>query len=105
MPTAALRKPNTGEEEHAMTGTATTEVPVLKIVAATFGSEEAAKAAKAQLVADEDAVGNIAIVTAVSARSQRSCVIRGSTTASSKVSARISRQVRGRSSPSSRSPH
>lgn len=47
-----------------MASTTTTEAPVLKIVAATFGSEEAAKAAKAQLVADEDAVGNIAIVTA-----------------------------------------
>jgi hypothetical protein len=122
-----------------MASTTTTEAPVLKIVAATFGSEEAAKAAKAQLVADEDAVGNIAIVTAhedgkvrfketgdmgpgkgalvgggvglvissqaqgrfspapASARLRRSCATRGSTTASSRASARISRQGRQRS--------
>lgn len=36
---------------------------VMKIVAATFGSEPAAAAARTQLVADEDAIGNIAIVT------------------------------------------
>jgi uncharacterized membrane protein len=46
-----------------MASTTTTEAPVLKIVAATFDSETAARAAKAQLIADEDAVGNIAIVT------------------------------------------
>jgi uncharacterized membrane protein len=46
-----------------MASTTTTEAPVLKIVAAAFGSEATAKAAKAQLIADEDAVGNIAIVT------------------------------------------
>jgi uncharacterized membrane protein len=37
--------------------------PVVKIVAATFGAESAADAAKATLVADKDAVGNIAVVT------------------------------------------
>ena len=46
-----------------MSSNTATAAPVLKIVAATFGSEAAAKAAKAQLIADEDAVGNIAIVT------------------------------------------
>jgi uncharacterized membrane protein len=46
-----------------MASTTTTAAPVLKIVAATFDSEEAAKAAKAQLIADENALGNIAIVT------------------------------------------
>jgi uncharacterized membrane protein len=46
-----------------MSSDTTTAAPVLKIVAATFGSEEAATAAKADLVADDDAVGNIAIVT------------------------------------------
>ena len=46
-----------------MARTTTTAAPVLKIVAATFDSEEAAGSAKAQLIADEDAVGNIAIVT------------------------------------------
>jgi uncharacterized membrane protein len=46
-----------------MASTTTTAVPILKIVAATFETEEAAKAAKARLIADEDAVGNIAIVT------------------------------------------
>ena len=46
-----------------MASNATTAAPVLKIVAATFDSETAANAAKAQLVADEDAVGNVAIVT------------------------------------------
>jgi uncharacterized membrane protein len=46
-----------------MSSDTTTAAPVLKIVAATFGSEEAAAAAKAQLIADKDAVGNIAIVT------------------------------------------
>jgi uncharacterized membrane protein len=45
-----------------MSSNTTTTAPVLKIVAATFDSEEAASAAKAQLIADEDAVGNIAIV-------------------------------------------
>jgi uncharacterized membrane protein len=35
----------------------------VKIVAATFDSEQAAAGAKTQLVADKDAVGNIAIVT------------------------------------------
>jgi uncharacterized membrane protein len=45
-----------------MSSNTTTTAPVLKIVAATFDSEEAAAAAKAQLIADEDAVGNIAIV-------------------------------------------
>jgi uncharacterized membrane protein len=47
----------------SMSTDTTTAAPVLKIVAATFGSEEAAAAAKARLIADEDAVGNIAIVT------------------------------------------
>ena len=46
-----------------MSSNTTAVAPVLKIVAATFGSEEAAAAAKARLIADEDAVGNIAIVT------------------------------------------
>jgi uncharacterized membrane protein len=46
-----------------MSSDTTTTAPVLRIVAATFNSEEAARAAKAQLVADEDAAGNIAIVT------------------------------------------
>ena len=46
-----------------MSITPATETPVLKVVAATFSSEEAVSAAKAQLIADEDAVGNIAIVT------------------------------------------
>jgi uncharacterized membrane protein len=46
-----------------MASTTTTAALVLKIVAATFDSEAAAKAATAQLIADEDAVGNIAIVT------------------------------------------
>jgi uncharacterized membrane protein len=46
-----------------MASTTDTATPVLKIVAATFDSEEEAKAAKAQLIADEDAVGNLAIVT------------------------------------------
>jgi len=46
-----------------MSSSTTTAAPVLKIVVATFGSEEAAVAAKARLIADKDAVGNIAIVT------------------------------------------
>jgi len=46
-----------------MSSNTTTATPVLKIVAATFGSEQEAAAAKAQLIADKDAIGNIAIVT------------------------------------------
>jgi len=45
-----------------MASTPDTATQVLKIVAATFDSEEAAKAAKGRLIADEDAVGNIALV-------------------------------------------
>jgi uncharacterized membrane protein len=45
------------------TPSTTSAAPIVKIVAATFGSEPAAAAAKAQLIADKDAVGNIAIVT------------------------------------------
>ena len=46
-----------------MSMTPATEAPVLKVVAATFGSEEAVAAARDQLIADEDAVGSIAVVT------------------------------------------
>ena len=45
------------------TPSTTSTAPVVKIVAATFDSEPAATAAKTQLIADKDAVGNIAIVT------------------------------------------
>jgi uncharacterized membrane protein len=50
------------------TQSTTEAAAVMKIVAATFDSEQAAGAAKTQLVADKDAVGNIAIVTMDSQR-------------------------------------
>ena len=50
------------------TASPTDAAAVMKIVAATFDSEPAAAAAKTRLIADEDAIGNIAIVTMNSER-------------------------------------
>jgi uncharacterized membrane protein len=38
--------------------------PVVKVVAATFGTEQEAETAKARLIANKDAVGNMAVVSA-----------------------------------------